>query len=293
MEEPGLMSDEVYTAKTLMDFLGISRSTLRYYEQIGIVRPKRDDQSNYRTFDLDDIYRVVGSYMLKNAGYAVQDAQVVLDRPDTARGLVRSLAEENERHRSWHEAMGEALKRVERVCDEAEADESEPRLVQADTWLCYYDRGETSYENFDPTSAMAVLLRSIPIATFGAVFDGDFLASESVPYRSFRAIPRRLVGLLPELREADQEPEPMGGCPCVAVASKMRFDEIRLLLSGHGAKGALAAFIEREGFAVAGPAFSVNAWPVRDAIYAELYVPVRAASLRARRAFKRLDCARL
>ena len=46
---------KTYTIKTLLSVLGISRNTLRYYEQIGVISPVRDSDSNYRVYTNDDV----------------------------------------------------------------------------------------------------------------------------------------------------------------------------------------------------------------------------------------------
>lgn len=278
------MGDETYIMKTLLDFLGISRSTLRYYERLGIVRPGRDERSNYRSYSVDDIYRVAGCFMLKNAGYAIRDAPVLFDKVEAASTFVRSLVAKNEDEIAWHLAMRDALKRLQRVCQRAAEQPFKPRLAYVDTWLAYYDKGETSYKNFDPNDTMAALLRGMPVTSFGSVFDGKLLDGEQRnPYRSFRCVPERHAHLIPELAQSSQAADDVfGGCPCVVVSNCMRYEDIRLLSSPVPYGAAMQSFLEKKGLEPVYPAFSINAWPTVDAIYCEVNLPVRATSLHGR-----------
>ncbi len=281
------MGDEVFTMKTLLDFLGISRSTLRYYELIGIARPIRDERSNYRTYTIGDIYRIVGSYMLKNAGHSVRDVQTMTDEVVSSEEFVRNLATENDRKLAWHEAMKASIDRLEQLCLGCERS-PEFELIMCDTWLAYYDKGETSYGNFDPDSVMAALLAAMPVSAFGSLYDGDYFSNDQVPYRSFRTIPRRFAHLVPELERAQIQPELYGGCPCIAVCYKLPFDAISLHVTPCTFRVEFKAFLDAHGFEPTGKVFSIGCHPIRDSIYSQICLPVRPVTRKAKHMVRRL-----
>lgn len=99
-----------YSTNVLMQALGISRGTLRYYEQLGILRPQRDPDSNYRTYSNADVFRVVECVMLKNAGYQVQQAKDVLagdaDAGDYVDLCLAGSAVQLARAQAVHERLG-------------------------------------------------------------------------------------------------------------------------------------------------------------------------------------------
>lgn len=91
-----------YSTKVLMSALGISRGTLRYYEQLGLVSPQRNPESNYRTYSNADVFRVVECVMLKNAGYQVQHAkETLVDAPVDAQGFVDDCLGRSELQLKW------------------------------------------------------------------------------------------------------------------------------------------------------------------------------------------------
>ena len=282
------MGDETYLMKTLLDFLGISRSTLRYYEQIGIVRPSRDEQSNYRSYSVTDIYRVAGSFMLKNSGHPVQDTPELIDKSSSPSEFINRLVDCNERELAWHHAVKDSLKRLRRVCSNA-VEEAPPRLAYVDTWLAFYDKGETSYKNFDAASPVATLLQGMPVSSFGSVFEGQMQPeSPDHPYRSFRCVPARFAHLFPDLAEGGNGPdETYGGCVCAVISNRMRYEDIRLFTTKAPYLETFARFLEEEGLEPIYPAFSINAWPIVDAIYCEVNLPVRAKTLRGTAAIRK------
>jgi len=50
---------EVYTIGQVAKFLGVSRDTLKFYEEKGLVNPKQDDENGYRKYNHFDIYDII------------------------------------------------------------------------------------------------------------------------------------------------------------------------------------------------------------------------------------------
>lgn len=67
---------------------GLSRSTLLYYESIGLLEPARRNGNNYRRYSDRDLLRLQQICAYRNAGLKLQDIAAVLDRPDTEAGAV-------------------------------------------------------------------------------------------------------------------------------------------------------------------------------------------------------------
>lgn len=58
-----------YHTSDVSDTLGLTRETLRYYEEIGLIRPKRSLHSQYREFDLFDMSRLMAIDFFKKRGF--------------------------------------------------------------------------------------------------------------------------------------------------------------------------------------------------------------------------------
>lgn len=66
-DEP--VDDAIYHASDIFDNLGLTRETLRYYEEIGLIKPKRNKYSQYREFDLYDMSRLLMIDFFKKRGF--------------------------------------------------------------------------------------------------------------------------------------------------------------------------------------------------------------------------------
>jgi DNA-binding transcriptional MerR regulator len=85
------------TVSKLARRCGLSRSTLLYYESIGLVRRAPRSQGNYRYYGEQDALRLRQICAYRDAGLKLDDIQAVLDRPESAAASVleRRLVELN------------------------------------------------------------------------------------------------------------------------------------------------------------------------------------------------------
>lgn len=59
--------------------LKISSETIRYYESIGLIKPKRDSTSGYRIYSYKDIEKIEIIILLKKFGYKLKDIKLFFD----------------------------------------------------------------------------------------------------------------------------------------------------------------------------------------------------------------------
>jgi MerR family transcriptional regulator, thiopeptide resistance regulator len=85
----------MWTVSRLAKRCGLSRSTLLYYESIGLLKPARRNASNYRGYTDRDLVRLQQVCAYRNAGLKLEDILALLDRPETdaAAVLKRRLLE--------------------------------------------------------------------------------------------------------------------------------------------------------------------------------------------------------
>ena len=48
----------MYTIGQVAKFLGVSRDTLKFYEEKGLVKPQQNSENGYRTYNHFDIYDI-------------------------------------------------------------------------------------------------------------------------------------------------------------------------------------------------------------------------------------------
>lgn len=279
---------KTYTMKTLLGVLGISRNTLRYYESIGVVSPVRDPESNYRFYTNDDVFSVSQLNVLKNVGFEVADAQVLMERiGDPAEFLERASAE-NERQLVWHKAVQNSLETIRDIDREVE-EGPVPKLVQARPCLIFHDECETGYDRHVADPAQNALIRSMPVATFGSVIEGDFFAEELSLPRWGRVVYEEHASLLPELAMSKAEPRRVGGCPCVEMSYAEDTDKVPGFDEDGAIRRAIKSFIAENDLEQDGPAYTSHALPVQGTFYARIHLPVRARGFLARRKLAKLE----
>ena len=275
-----------YSTNVLMTALGISRGTLRYYEQLGLVSPQRDPESNYRTYSNADVFRVVECVMLKNAGYQVQHAkETLVDNPVDAAEFVQDCLAQSEVQLRRAQAAHERFSLLHEVVAHPDA---APRLEMAEEWLIYYDGCEGGYDRFVANRAQDSLLEGMPISSFAAVLDVAVDDPAAVETRWGRAIPKRLRGLMPDLDLVPDEPAHFLGRPCATLPYSDDEDEIPGFDRTGAVRARIADFLCARGLRQAGAIVAPCVLPVRGKVYTRLYVPVEAAGWRGKMELARL-----
>ena len=67
--------------KDVIKITGLSRRTLQYYDEQGLVRPKRTKE-NYRLYDKEDLSRLWRLLLYKEMGFQLEDIAVLIERPE-------------------------------------------------------------------------------------------------------------------------------------------------------------------------------------------------------------------
>lgn len=69
---------------------GISRRTLQYYDEIGLLPPSRVKESGYRQYDDESLHRLWSILFYKELGLSLDDIRVLLENPkETGKELLR------------------------------------------------------------------------------------------------------------------------------------------------------------------------------------------------------------
>ena len=92
----------MYTVSKLAKLGGLSRTTLLYYESIGLLRPAPRSAGNYRCYGDKDLERLRQILIYRDAGLKLADIRGLLDHPgnDASAVLTRRLREINDEIRT-------------------------------------------------------------------------------------------------------------------------------------------------------------------------------------------------
>lgn len=111
---------------------GLSRTTVLYYESLGLLRPVRRSASNYRIYSDRDLTRLQEVCAYRASGLKLSDIRSILDRPrgEAAAVLQRRLMEianEIETLREHQRAIARLLGRTNRL--------RRDRMVTKEKWV--------------------------------------------------------------------------------------------------------------------------------------------------------------
>lgn len=68
-------ADDTYKTSQLAKILGLSRDALRYYEEQGIIKPKKKEDNNYREYDFYDIYTLMVMDFYKKRSLSIREVK--------------------------------------------------------------------------------------------------------------------------------------------------------------------------------------------------------------------------
>jgi DNA-binding transcriptional MerR regulator len=145
------------TIGQLAEKSGVSRATLRYYEEQGLIAPARRTQAGYRLYDESAATRLLFIQRAQRLGFALADIKAMLDAGNDERSRERLHTIAERRYLQLERELTELLVQRHEMASflndletlEAEADEVYARLVDR---VCLH-------ESHDETSALATLER--------------------------------------------------------------------------------------------------------------------------------------
>lgn len=68
--------------KEVAKFLNTTPKALRFYEEKGLITPKKDKSNQYRDFSETDLYRLSTILALREIGVSIRDIKTILDNPE-------------------------------------------------------------------------------------------------------------------------------------------------------------------------------------------------------------------
>jgi DNA-binding transcriptional MerR regulator len=73
---------DLYTIKQIADMAGVSRRTLHFYDEKGLLKPSRVGNNGYRYYDEDSLLRLQQIMLYREMGLELQQIKIILEDPD-------------------------------------------------------------------------------------------------------------------------------------------------------------------------------------------------------------------
>lgn len=74
----------MYTIRDLCRLSNLSRSTLLYYDALGLLRPARRSGANYRVYSEESLLRLAKICLYRDAGVSLADIGAIIDAPENS-----------------------------------------------------------------------------------------------------------------------------------------------------------------------------------------------------------------
>jgi len=98
----------VYSIKEIADLAGVTTRTLRYYDEIGLLKPADSGDNGYRYYDQSSLLRLQQILFFRELEVPLKDIRLIISRPDF------NLPGALEKHRS---SLQNRVKRLDRLID--------------------------------------------------------------------------------------------------------------------------------------------------------------------------------
>ena len=129
-----------YTVKQLADLAKVTRRTLHYYDQIGLLEPESVAENGYRIYGERAVYRLQQILFYRELGFSLDEIQTALNHPDF--NLLQALE-------SQHNGLLERRERLDRLIQSVELTKmrlkGEIRMDDQQLFEAFSDEQEKQY----------------------------------------------------------------------------------------------------------------------------------------------------
>ena len=191
--------------------LGVSRTSLVYYEQMGLVTPRRDPKTGVREYSDGDVFDLVGYAALSNLGLSAKEVAAAaatrggLFDEDELEGYLDLTSEKI----AYYSVLREAIDRM-RVVRVRRRSGPEIAVERVERHIFVEDGAEGGYMSFESSDDLDRLIEGVPISGFGILF--GFSGEGQIIWRWGRTVPTRFA---PVVGFEHHCPTQVGGCDCV------------------------------------------------------------------------------
>ena len=127
-----------YTIKEIANLAGVSKRTLRYYDEIGLLSPADTGENGYRYYDQDSLLQLQQILFFRELDVPLKDIQLFMSRPDF------NLLDALEKHRTVLQKRAQRLNKLIDTVDQTIAAIKGERIMTAKDYFEGFD--ESRYE---------------------------------------------------------------------------------------------------------------------------------------------------
>ena len=100
-----------YSVRQFCDMVGVLYSSLRYYERIGLIKPKQNTSNHYRSYTINDAFLLNRFKNYRAIGFEVKEALEIINK-DCNQDLVQKIDRLEEELHAKMKLLQEQLKKM-------------------------------------------------------------------------------------------------------------------------------------------------------------------------------------
>ena len=178
------MGNVYYQRNKLANVLGISKETLRYYEEKQIIEPKRDPRNGYRVYDGMDCQTLIYLRMLRAYGFSLEDAtsSAISYGDHSFEAMLRQRIAQTEqeiRRLTWESQILAEMAQSSQLWRD---DPHQMRIEDCQDQIFFLEQliGWEPVVDEQRNSAVKTLTAALPITFYGMIVDRAFFFSDGV-----------------------------------------------------------------------------------------------------------------
>jgi DNA-binding transcriptional MerR regulator len=218
----GIDSEQTYSIGSLSKIFNIARSTLLYYESIGLLSPSRKAENNYRFYKAKDILDLMIVVQLKNVGLSLAEIAQRRKSGDLLSDETIGLC--HERLSKRIEYLQAEIEVLEDFRNEKAKGVGVFSILQAPVYLYEISHHEPDWDKHKNNPSSNALLGNMPLMGTATLYDTSFLENPDALSWG-RIILKKHAHLI---NASLDRTKTLGGCLCLHtrmwVDSSMKID---------------------------------------------------------------------
>lgn len=282
-----------FTIKDMRRTFGLSRATLIYYEEHGILHPRREEGNDWRIYSEADVFRLMSAAILKGMGQAPGSIARLMDGDPFDQESFERYRREADRRIAYQRTLRAAIDRLAFLRDRL----GQVGVVDVPRYYICWDQAEHGYHDFPATRNLDLLMEHMPVGGLGSRYEPAGEADgrdgpRELENRWGRTVRVADAGLIDGFDE-QEGPEAMaviGGmrCVCAVLLKRHMYPAQDACRATRSARSAASAYARRHGLEIDHEhAFSPFSLPTEEGFLVPMCVPAVGAT-GARSAIRRL-----
>lgn len=204
---------EEYSIKDVISTFGLARSSILYYEKLGLVQSKKNPENGYRIYTHDEINRLKYCVSLKNIGYSVKEICELYAEEE--RDYDKELDSHINKLTRNIQLQSAYLDQLEHLKEISQKDLDVVEIIDAPEIMFLFSGCEDGYHKINQSKEANRMIQNLPLSGFVEVIE-QYRTDEKKNGKIARFIPSKYFSLLFD-GLTDQPWKKLGACKALRI----------------------------------------------------------------------------